>query len=93
MKIQLSKYTEERPLEQDIDGNFPIQKSPKEIFIDDCLRKFKSIIESQIITNNNTSTISLHIFTDTQLTTMNKIFNEYDKSSPLYQEALHILNN
>ena len=93
MKVQLSKYTKKRPLEQDIDGNFPIQKSPKEIFIDDYLRKFKSIIESQIITDNNTSTISLHIFTDTQLTTMNKIFNEYDKSSPLYQEALHILNN
>ena len=93
MKVKLSRYTKERPFEKDSDGNFPIQKSPKEIFIDDCQRKFNSIIESQIITDNNISTISLHVFTDTQIQTMNKIFNEYDKSSPLYQEALSILNN
>lgn len=93
MKVQLSKYTKDRPFERDIDGNFPISKSPKEIFIDEYLYKLRHIIQSQVITEDNISTISLHIFTDTQMQTMIKIFSEQDKGSSLYQEALHILNN
>lgn len=93
MKVKLSRYTKERPFEKDSDGNFPIQKSPKEIFIDDYLRKFRSIVESQIITENNVSTISLHVFTDTQIQTMTKVFSEYNHSSSFYQAALDILKN
>ena len=65
----------------------------KEQLINSLLFKIRPIIESQIKTEDNIATVSLHVFTDTQIQTMNKIFNEYDKSSLLYQEALHILNN
>ena len=65
----------------------------KEQLINSLLFKIRPIIESQIKTEDNIATVSLHVFTDTQMQTMNRIFSEYDKSSPLYQEALHILNN
>lgn len=65
----------------------------KEQLINSLLFKIRPIIESQIKTEDNIATVSLHVFTDTQIQTMNKIFSEYDKSSHLYQEALHILNN
>jgi len=65
----------------------------KEQLINSLLFKIRPIIESQIKTEDNIATVSLHVFTDTQIQTMNKIFSEYDKSSHLYQVALHILNN
>ena len=65
----------------------------KEQLINSLLFKIRPIIESQIKTEDNIASVSLHVFTDTQIQTMNKIFSEYDKSSHLYQVALHILNN
>ena len=65
----------------------------KEQLINSLLFKIRPIIESQIKNEDNIAAVSLHVFTDTQMQTMNRIFSEYDKSSPLYQEALHILNN
>ena len=65
----------------------------KEQLINSLLFKIRPIIESQIKTEDNIASVRLHVFTDTQIQTMNKIFSEYDKSWPLYQEALHILND
>lgn len=88
MKIIKSKY-QEKHVNSVIDWEAII----KDELIKKILYDLRPIVESQITTEGYVSTVSLHVFTDTQIQTMNRIFNEYDKSSPLYQEALHILNN
>lgn len=65
MKVQLSKYAEERPFKQDIDGNFLFKNLLRRFLSMIVYVRNWSIIESQIITDNNTSTIRLHNISET----------------------------
>lgn len=64
-----------------------------ELLLSETLKEMKAIIISQIEEPDDGYTVSLHIYSDTQVKTMIDIFTNYDKSSSLYQEALKILKN
>jgi hypothetical protein len=64
-----------------------------ELLLSETLKEMKAIILSQIEKPQDIYTVSLHIYSDTQVKTMIDIFTNYDKSSFLYQEALKILKN
>jgi hypothetical protein len=64
-----------------------------ELLLSETLKEMKAIILSQIEKPQDIYTVSLHIYSDTQVKTMIEIFTNYDKSSFLYQEALKILKN
>jgi hypothetical protein len=64
-----------------------------ELLLSETLKEMKAIILSQIEKPEDIYTVSLHVYSDTQVKTMIEIFTNYDKSSFLYQEALKILKN
>lgn len=64
-----------------------------ELLLSETLKEMKAIILSQIEKSEDVYTVSLHVYSDTQVKTMIEIFTNYDKSSFLYQEALKILKN
>lgn len=64
-----------------------------ELLLSETLKEMKAIILSQIEKPQDAYTVSLNIYSDTQVKTMIDIFTNYDKSSFLYQEALKILKN
>ena len=63
----------------------------KEILLNECLNEMKSIILSQINKKEGIYTISLNVYFNTQIKTMIDIFTNYESNSPLYQEALKML--
>lgn len=64
-----------------------------ELLLSETLKEMKAIIISQIEKSEDVYTVSLHVYSDTQIKVMTDIFTNYDKSSSLYKEALKILKN
>ena len=62
-----------------------------ELLLSETLKEMKAIIISQIEKPEDVYTVSLHVYSDTQIKTMIDIFSNYESNSPLYQEALKML--
>lgn len=62
-----------------------------ELLLSETLKEMKAIILSQIEKPEDVYTVSLHVYSDTQIKTMIDIFSNYESNSPLYQEALKML--
>ena len=62
-----------------------------ELLLGETLKDMKAIIISQIEKPEDVYTVSLHVYSDTQIKTMIDIFSNYESNSPLYQEALKML--
>lgn len=62
-----------------------------ELLLGETLKEMKAIIISQIEKPEDVYTVSLHVYSDTQIKTMIDIFSNYESNSPLYQEALKML--
>ena len=62
-----------------------------EFLLSETLKEMKAIIISQIEKPEDVYTVSLHVYSDTQIKTMIDIFSNYESNSPLYQEALKML--
>ena len=62
-----------------------------ELLLSETLKEMKTIIISQIEKPEDVYTVSLHVYSDTQIKTMIDIFSNYESNSPLYQEALKML--
>ena len=62
-----------------------------ELLLSETLKEMKAIIISQIEKPEDVYTVSLHVYSDTQVKTMIDIFSNYESNSPLYQEALKML--
>ena len=61
------------------------------LLLSETLKEMKAIIISQIEKPEDVYTVSLHVYSDTQIKTMMDIFSNYESNSPLYQEALKML--
>ena len=62
-----------------------------ELLLSETLKEMKAIIISQIEKPEDVYTVSLHVYSDTQIKTMIDTFSNYESNSPLYQEALKML--
>ena len=62
-----------------------------ELLLSETLKEMKAIIISQIEKPEDVYTVSLHVYSDTQIKTMIDIFSNYESNSLLYQEALKML--
>ena len=62
-----------------------------ELLLGETLKEMKAIIISQIEKPEDVYTLNLHVYSDTQIKTMIDIFSNYESNSPLYQEALKML--
>jgi len=62
-----------------------------ELLLSETLKEMKAIIISQIEKPEDVYTVSLHVYSNTQIKTMIDIFSNYESNSPLYQEALKML--
>ena len=62
-----------------------------EFLLGETLKEMKAIIISQIEKPEDVYTVSLHVYSDTQIKTMIDIFSNYESNSLLYQEALKML--
>ena len=62
-----------------------------ELLLGETLKEMKAIIISQIEKPEDIYTVSLHVYSDTQIKTMIDIFSNYESNSLLYQEALKML--
>lgn len=62
-----------------------------ELLLSETLKEMKAIIISQIEKPEDVYTVSLHVYSDTQIKTIIDIFSNYESNSPLYQEALKML--
>ena len=62
-----------------------------ELLLSETLKEMKAIIISQIEKLEDVYTVSLHVYSDTQIKTMIDIFSNYESNSLLYQEALKML--
>ena len=62
-----------------------------ELLLGETLKEMKAIIISQIEKPEDVYTVSLHVYSDTQIKTMIDIFSNYESNSLLYQEALKML--
>ena len=62
-----------------------------ELLLSETLKEMKAIIISQIEKPEDIYTVSLHVYSDTQIKTMIDIFSNYESNPLLYQEALKML--